>query len=256
MKLEKNIMEDKYFPVCRWLSPRPSPPVPCHPSTLRLQPEPNWAQQRGSRSCKAQVMGRDREAGRMWEERGGWAAWCWGTPRVEEVPPSRVPSSGQEWGEGLQLSAQHVGGYHSSLVVKYPNASTKEMHLIKNFCRWLHQTTAPSALREILKWILPSAPYLNLTCSKGKIPHWFTCWTGHRYPSNRERAMRGNDCTGSKQCGLIGMTIILKISFSEIQILIRIRTYVLDVYGTTFYFVKMASYCNIMCLNSFMLFSV
>lgn len=52
------------------------------------------------------------------------------------------------------------------------------------------------------------------------------------------------------------MTIILKISFSEIQILIRIRTYVLDVYGTTFYFVKMASYCNIMCLNSFMLFSV
>lgn len=132
--------------------------------------------------------------------------------------PPRVPSHGQERGVGLQeLSAQCVGGYHTSLVVKYPNASTTEMHLIKNFCRWLYQTTTTSALCEIFKWTLLSAPYLKLTRFKGKIPHQSTHWTGNQYPSNRECATT---------ILVLKMWIdwddnnrILKISFSVIQIL-------------------------------------
>ena len=78
---KKNTVEDKYFPVCRWLSPRPSPPVPSPlhaeaPVRAKLGPAEGKQELQGPRHWGE--TGSQEEFG----ERGAGAGWCWGTHRL------------------------------------------------------------------------------------------------------------------------------------------------------------------------------
>lgn len=100
----------------------------------------------------------ERERG---EDREGvsWAQPPWspippGSPKGRDTAPGsgRALSSGtlpQLWQEALHITQGK------------PPKCKCQIYFLRNFCRWLYQTTVPSAVRDTLNQTLPSVPHFK-----------------------------------------------------------------------------------------------